>query len=312
MTKIFFVVRNYSAQFQSNSEELINTPESLSITGVENNMNIKTSIRNLMCLGATLLGATAQADVVNIDLNDGIAENLYTGLAAASDPAGTAAIFNDVISNTSTGLVDSFGNATSVGVNLGGGNIFNNRVDQELAADPNGDGSTIANLLGDYAGLRDDNGGEIRTGNINGLVAGNAYDIYLYGQGDNFGGGINGGQNTGFRIGTDVRHTSHDGVNGGDGNLVEDIEYVLFSGIVADATGTIVLDYFAPGVGTNGTDPSLVDSDTGSADVDGNVSRFAALNAIQIVGDLTAVPEPSSFAVILGLGFAGLARRKRS
>ena len=276
-------------------------------------MNVRNSIRNLMCLGATLLCATAQADVVNIDLNNGIAANLYTGLAAASDPAGTAAIFNDVGSGTSTGLVDSFGNATSVGVDLGGGAIFNNAVDQELAADPNGDGSTIANLLGDYVGLRDDFGGEIRTGNINGLVAGNAYDIYLYGQGDNFGGGFNGGQNTGFRIGTDVRHTSHDGVNGGDGILVEDVEYVLFSGIVADATGTIVFDYFNPGAGTNATDPSFFDSDTGLADVDGNVSRFAALNAIQIVGDLTvAVPEPSSFAVILGLGFAGLARRKRS
>ena len=310
MTKIFFVVRNYSAQFQSSSEELINTPESLSITGVENNMNIKTSIRNLMCLGATLLVATAQADVVNIDLNsDG---TVYTGLAAAPDAAGTIAVFNGLGSGTSTGLVDSFGNATSVGVDLGGGAIFNNAVDQELAADPNGDGSTIANLLGDYVGLRDDDGGGIRTGNINGLVAGNAYDIYLYGQGDNFGGGINGGQNTGFRIGTDVRHTSHDGVNGGDGNLVEDVEYVLFSGIVADATGTIVFDYFAPGVGTNGTDASLVDSDTGLVDLDGNVSRFAAFNAVQIVGDFTAVPEPSSFAVILGLGFAGLARRKRS
>ena len=275
--------------------------------------NFKKSFLMILGVGvasATLLGTTAQADVVNIDLNsDG---TVYTGLAAAPDAAGTIAVFNGLGSGTSTGLVDSFGNATSVGVNLGGGTIFNNAVDQELAADPNGDGSTIANLLGDYVGLRDDDGGVIRTGNINGLVAGNAYDIYLYGQGDNFGGGINGGQNTGFRIGTDVRHTSHDGVNGGDGNLVEDIEYVLFSGIVADATGTIVFDYFAPGVGTNGTDASLVDSDTGLVDLDGNVSRFAAFNAVQIVGDFTAVPEPSSFAVILGLGFAGLARRKRS
>ena len=73
-----------------------------------------------------------------------------------------------------------------------------------------------------------------------------------------------------------------------------------------------MFDYFAPGVGTNGTDASLVDSDTGLVDLDGNVSRFAGFNAVQIVGDFTAVPEPSSFAVILGLGFAGLARRKRS
>ena len=264
-------------------------------------------------LAITVAATTTYADVVNIDLNS--SGTVYTGLAAAPDAAGTTAVFNGLGSGTSTGLLDSFGNATSVGVNLGGGAIFNNAVSQELSADPNGDGSTVVNLLGDYVGLRDDNGGEIRTGNINGLVAGNAYDIYLYGQGDNFGGGINGGQNTGFRIGTDVRHTSHDGVNGGDGNLVEDVEYVLFSGIVADSTGTIVFDYFAPGVGTNADDPSLVDSDTGSVDVGGNISRFAAFNAVQIVGDLTpaaAVPEPSSLIVMLGMGIAGLARRKRS
>ena len=85
--------------------------------------NFKNSIRMILSVGvvsATLLvGATAQADVVNIDINNGVAANLYTGLAAASDPAGTAAIFNDVGSGASTGLVDSFGNATSVGVNLG-------------------------------------------------------------------------------------------------------------------------------------------------------------------------------------------------
>ena len=51
------------------------------------------------------------------------------------------------------------------------------------------------------------------------------------------------------------------------------------------------------------------------ADLDGNVSRFAGFNAVQIVGDLTpaaAVPEPSSLIVMLGTGIAGLARRKRS
>ena len=159
-----------------------------------------------------------------------------------------------------------------------------------------------------------DNGADLRISTINGLVAGNAYDLYFYGQGDNFTAtNFNGGQNTGFRIGTDVRHTSYDGVSGGDGQLVEDVEYVLFTGIVADATGSITFEHFNPGTGVHGTDSSFFDSDTGSADLDGNASRFHALNAIQIVGDLTvAVPEPSSFAVILGLGFAGLARRKRS
>ena len=278
--------------------------------------NFKNSIRMILGVGvvsATLLvGATAQADVVNIDINNGTD---YQGLAAAPDAAGTAAFWNGVGNGTSTGLLDSNNTVTNVSVSLNGGTVFNNPNNQEILADPNGDGSTIANIQSDYFGLRaSDNGADLRSSTINGLVAGNAYDLYFYGQGDNFTAtNFNGGQNTGFRIGTDVRHTSYDGVSGGDGQLVEDVEYVLFTGIVADATGSITFEHFNPGTGVHGTDSSFFDSDTGSADLDGNASRFHALNAIQIVGDLTvAVPEPSSFAVILGLGFAGLARRKRS
>ena len=270
-----------------------------------------------MLTGLAITAATTTyADVVNIDIS-GNGSPVYTGLAAAPDAAGTTAVFNGVGSGVSTGLVDSFGNVTTVGVSLDGGNVFNNLVDQELLADPNGDNSTIVSLQGDYFGLRaGDNGADLRTSTINGLVAGNAYDLYLYGQGDNFtDGNFNGGQNTGFRIGTDVRHTSYDGVSGGDGQLVEDVEYVLFTGIVADATGSITFEHFNPGTGVHGTDSTFFDSDTDSTDLDGNASRFHALNAIQIVGDLTpaaAIPEPSSLIVMLGMGIAGLARRKRS
>ena len=42
--------------------------------------------------------------------------------------------------------------------------------------------------------------------------------------------------------------------------------------------------------------------------VDPTNERFGTISGLQIV----AVPEPSSFAVILGLGVAGLTRRKRS
>ena len=272
-------------------------------------------MKRILCLLAsvvTLAAATSYADVVNIDV--GGAPNLYTGLAAAPDAEGVTAVWNGVGTATSSGLQDSSGTTTGVGLTLTGGGVFFNPTDQETAADPNGDGSTLLNLLGDYAGLRaGDNGADLRVNTIDGLVAGNAYDLYFYGQGDNFTDtNNNGGQNTGFRIGTDVRHTSYDGTSGGDGQLVENVEYVLFTGIVADASGTITFEQFNPGTGVNGTDASFFDSDTSSTDLDGNASRFHALNGIQIVGDFTAVPEPSSLAVILGLGFAGLIRRKRS
>ena len=46
--------------------------------------------------------------------------------------------------------------------------------------------------------------------------------------------------------------------------------------------------------------------------VDPTNDRFATISGLQIVAVPQAVPEPSSFAVILGLGVAGLTRRKRS
>ena len=46
--------------------------------------------------------------------------------------------------------------------------------------------------------------------------------------------------------------------------------------------------------------------------VDPTNDRFATISGLQIVAVPQPVPEPSSFAVILGLGVAGLTRRKRS
>ena len=127
---------------------------------------------------------------------------------------------------------------------------------------------------------------DLQTSTINGLIPGNSYDLYIYGQGDNFeGSNTFGGQNVGIRIGTDVRHTSYDGIPGGDGLLVEDIEYVKFTGIVADADGAITFEHFNPGVGIHGTDPAFADSSTGSFDLDNQNSRFHAINGLQIVGD---------------------------
>ena len=46
--------------------------------------------------------------------------------------------------------------------------------------------------------------------------------------------------------------------------------------------------------------------------VDPTNDRFATISGLQIVAVPQTIPEPSSFAVILGLGVAGLTRRKRS
>ena len=87
-------------------------------------------------------------------------------------------------------------------------------------------------LLGDRAYLGPGTTGINFT--FRGLIAGNAYDLYLY--------GVSGTQpastyQTKFTVGgTDKTLSSTVGF---DGTYVEDREYVLFSGVIADSTGTI-------------------------------------------------------------------------
>ena len=248
--------------------------------------------------------STQAQRLVSVDFGSSSPTRLYSGLAAAPDVAG-GGIWNGTFASTASGLVDSTNVATAVGININSGFVFDSSntrfADQEL----NGGFST---LFQDYifsAGSRTEGQHEdLVTGVIFGLVAGNAYDLYFYGQGDNFTDtNISGGQNVGIRIGTDVRHTSHDGVLGevfynfgdrvigGDGLLVEDIEYVVFRGIVADSQGEINFEQFNPGAGSHATDSTFFDSsllaagDPLAVDADGNDSRFHVLNGIQIVGE---------------------------
>ena len=252
----------------------------------------------------TLLGcssATHAATVVNVDFGTG--SGTQVGLAAAPDVAGgTSATWNGIggASPTASDLLDSEGNATSVGLDFNSRGSFSNPNDQEL-------NSGQAALFGDYLSSRANNNlFDLRAGNvISGLVAGNLYDLYIYGQGDNFEGtDNNGGQNVGIQIGSEIQQTGYDGTSGGDGLLVEGIEFVLFTGLEANADGEITFDYFNPGTGT---DNPIASAD----DADANNSRFSAINGFQIVGDFTAVPEPSSSFLVSLSAIGLLARRRR-
>ena len=225
-----------------------------------------------------------QAEVINVDFNrfSSSAAFTYSGQGAVPDAAANT-IWNATAGGmpTPSGLLDSTGAATSVGLAIGAPSAFSSfqrsTRDHEI--------TTHTELFEDYVFSRGSYGvADLQTSTINGLIPGNSYDLYIYGQGDDFE-GFNGGQNVGVRIGTDVRHTSYDGVPGGDGLLVEDIEYVKFTGIVADADGIITFEHFNPGVGIHGTDPAFADSSTGSFDLDNNNSTVHAINGLQIVGD---------------------------
>ena len=127
MTKLYLLYAQLLLLSFDNFEELSRPQIHFLVVGVDNNMNIrnfKNSIRMILGVGvvsATLLvGATAQADVVNIDINNGTD---YQGLAAAPDAAGTAAFWNGVGNGTSTGLLDSNNTVTNVSVSLNGGTV---------------------------------------------------------------------------------------------------------------------------------------------------------------------------------------------
>ena len=268
------------------------------------------------------------ADVVNIDFgaqftsggNLGPNPRVQVGLAAVlDDPAGADAIWNESDGAVINNALNSAGTATTVSIDVGNPRNFSNLRDQESSAG-------ISSLQGDYILINAGTGqGIVEVGVFGGLMAGESYDLYFYGQGDNFGDGDSGGQNVGVRIGTDVRHTSWDGVagtqfdpsigaggGGGDGFLVEDIEYVLFTGIEADSAGEISFEFFNPGGGELSTNSLFFDSDTNSPDLDGNTSRFAAINGIQIVGNFAAVPEPSSVVAIGLLALGCCTGRRRN
>ena len=234
-----------------------------------------------------------QAEVINVDFNRSSSSFFtYSGLGAVPDAAANT-IWNATVGGmpTPSGLLDSTGAATSVGLAIGAPSAFDSFSFGFGFGFPFPDGdheiTTHTELFADYVfSTASDSGADLQTSTINGLIPGNSYDLYIYGQGDNFEGSNSfGGQNVGVRIGTDVRHTSYDGIPGGDGLLVEDIEYVKFTGIVADADGVITFEHFNPGVGIHGTDPAFADSSTGSFDLDNNNSRFHAMNGLQIVGD---------------------------
>ena len=256
-----------------------------------------------------VLASLADAAVVNIDFSDldplGVESPTFTGLAAAPDPAGASAQWNtasapwkDIVSADI--LLDSTGALTSVSLSLGVSSTFASVGDQELGAE----GASFLALMSDYAVLDSGSPATVKsaTGAFSGLVPSGTYDLYFYGQGDNFTNSGPSGQNTLFTLGGESKQTRWDGFVGGDGLLLEGIEFVKFT-VEADEEGRIVFTWanVVPGIGGN------VESDA-----DGQASRFAALNAIQLVSSTpTAVPEPT-VALLGTFGLLALLRRRRS
>ncbi|WP_353566626.1 hypothetical protein [Haloferula sargassicola] len=244
----------------------------------------------------TTAGSVVSAVTVNIDFGltdnhpDGEVTALYSGTAAAPD-SGT--VWNEVTvvdnsaftgppgefgfwtTNVSVpGLVDSQGLATTLGVTIHAAGPDGTGAFGILAGSTNiGAVATDAvNLMRDYLiGF-----GDPRTVEITGFGPGTMVDLYLYGAGDTD------NRDTTFAV-TDVNglHTATTtGTITGDGGspvshtLTLGGDYVVLSGLVADATGMITVSY---------------DNGLGSGE--------APFNGLQAV---YTVPEVSSLLLSLG------------
>ncbi len=255
----------------------------------------------LVLIAAAACPCLAPAAVINIDFTAGTAPQTYSGLAAAADPAGAAAYWNGVGRDGSKGHVtqgplhDSTGTQVSALLSLGLNGSF---------ASVNGDmehSGAYDALMSDYLFLNSGSSGVVTTasGTLTGLLANTSYELYFYGQGDKFTGNVFRGQNTLFTVDGISRQTSWDGVSGGDGLLVEGVEYVKFL-TTTDAQGTIHFEWSNVVAGVNV-----------AVDADGSSSRYAGFNALQIVEAPLAVPEPSSALLAALAGGLLCSRRKR-
>lgn len=252
-------------------------------------------------LAAILFAFTgvAAGQVINIDFDESANTQVFQGLAAAPDPSGSTAYWNRLTGSgtttiTGNNLLNSDGQTTGVGISFGiNGSFLSAPGQQQLG--------TWEDLMTDYVFISATTPEQIvsNTGTIIGLDANKLYDVYFYGQGNNFLEAYSEGQNTLFTIGSVSKQTSWDGIAGGDGVLAEGIEYVKFS-VLANSSGQISFNWANVVSGPGGNVVS---------DLDGHGSRFGVINGIQIV-DVSAVPEPTA-ALLGALGLLGLLRRRR-
>lgn len=246
-------------------------------------------------------GGTGLAAVINIDFNGPLGVT-HSGLAAAPDASGGGALWNALTRSgwqdeiQGYNLLDSAGNQTSVAISLGINGVFD-------STDGHQEHGMAADLMNDYAFLSAEALGIVttQTGLISGLIPGASYEVYFYSQGNRFTGGGFKGQNGLFSAGGLQKQTGWDGIQGGDGALTENVEYVKF-GVTADAEGKVDFTWSNVVAGAGGN----VDVDS-----DGHNSIYSALNGIQIVSmETITVPEPATSLLAL-LGAAALFRRRR-
>jgi MYXO-CTERM domain-containing protein len=267
----------------------------------------------LAIAAAFAIPSLATATVVNIDFATATSGG-YTGFGAAENVAGNTT-WNTASyaagsggSITMSDLVDSTSAGTSVDFNLTGIQGSQNPSGQMERS------GGYSGMMRDYVRVDGLTAGLVATanGSFSNLVVGASYDLYFYGQGENFNAGASllRGQNTLFTVNGISKQTSWDGTALGDGLLVEGIEYVKFTVVaVNNGFGDGVINFSFSNVVATGSTPNVATDFAPNQNIApaNTASRYGALNGVQLV---SVVPEASS--ALLGiLGMGGLLLRRR-
>lgn len=224
---------------------------------------------------AAMIGS-ASAATVNIDfgatgavggnpesgtsVEGGMVWNAIEGVNGADLAAGTT--------DLSGALVDSTGGASTVGLSMAWSNQAGLDFSRFWDLHP-------ADRDGDYVSLRGDNSGLFNTFTLTGLTPSASYDVTVYANGA-----------TDFRIGG----TEVEVIGATNASAVNDSVAYTFSGVAADGSGEIALDW-------------------GHISTDRGANAWTSMTSMS-VSDVASVPEPSSTA-LLGLGGLALILRRR-
>jgi len=232
--------------------------------------------KTILLVAAITLGIVgAQAQIINIDFdstsgNDDPILNSHTG--------GATYFGQGVVSDPGNDFWNRHENNTFSNSGFTLSNLFQSDgltqtgVGITLTGSGGGYSGSGNDLLDDYLFIQTNTNNQTIT--ITGLT-GSFYDIYFYGMGNNA------GQGSTFTFGTTSLQTTNSPRNGT--SFVQNQNYVVFSGLTPSSGNLSFLWSVGP------------DNANG------------ALNGIQIV---TAIPEPSTYALLIG-GLAALALLRR-
>ncbi|MEO5714632.1 MAG: PEP-CTERM sorting domain-containing protein [Luteolibacter sp.] len=202
-------------------------------------------IRSLSIMLGTASLASAASTLINLDIGrTGQVAYAGTGVLGGGtwNIVSVPATAGGANSTSATGLLDSTGAITSVGISVAG---FNNSFDL-------GNQGTVADsldpLFSDYIYLNGASGtGGAATITLSGLGAGTQWNLVLFGANAN-------GQGSTFSIGATSLSTSDTGGISGFNDVNPNDEYVQFNGITADGSGNIAVNWTKVGAfgGFNG------------------------------------------------------------